>query len=56
MTKPLMARMFKDKSVDVPNDFGVLVTPENIETHLKNLRGQVKEFDLEKMLNYQYGS
>jgi len=54
MTKPVMARIFHDKSVDVPSDFGVLVTPENIETHLKNLRGQVKEFDLEKMLSYKY--
>jgi len=53
MTKPIMARIFKDKSVNVPNDFGVLVTPENIETHLKNLRGQVKEFDLDKRLSYQ---
>ncbi len=55
ITKPLMAKIFHDKSVDVPKDFGVLVTPENIETHLKNLRGQIKEFDLEKMLAYQYG-
>jgi hypothetical protein len=55
MTKLIMARIFADKSVDVPSDFGVLVTQENIETHLKNLKGQIKEFELEKMLNYQYG-
>jgi hypothetical protein len=53
MTKPLMARIFKDKSVDVPNDFGVLVTPENIETHLKNLRSQLQEFNLTKVLEYK---
>ena len=52
ITTPLMARIFHDKSVEIPSDFGVLVTQENIETHLNNLRSQLKEFDLKKRLAY----
>jgi hypothetical protein len=52
-TLPVMAKVFNDMSVDVPSDFGVLIKQENIETHLNNLRGQLKEFDLKEWLSYQ---
>ncbi len=37
----MLARMFDDGSVRVPDDFGVLVTGENIDKHLADLRAQV---------------
>ena len=49
LTKPLMARVFNDLS-HAPKDFGVLVTEDNIEEHLKNLRDQLESFDLNKTL------
>ena len=52
ITKSVMARVFNDKSVDVPFDFGVLVTQENIEKHLKNLRGEIKDINSSKILSY----
>ncbi|OCL98870.1 hypothetical protein AAX29_01380 [Aliarcobacter thereius] len=35
---------------DIPKDFGVLVTKDNIDEHLQNLRKQIKEYDLNKIL------
>ena len=49
-TEVLMAKIFNDKSVEVPSDFGVLVTKDNIDEHLENLRKQIKEYDLNKIL------
>ena len=46
----IFARIFNDKSVEVPEDFGVLVTKDNIDEHLENLRKQIKEYDLNKIL------
>lgn len=43
MTKQVMAKIFNDKSIDIPQDFGVLVTEENIDEHLENLRKQIKD-------------
>jgi hypothetical protein len=37
----MLARMFNDRSVKVPDDFGVLVTGDNVEKHLADLRAQV---------------
>jgi hypothetical protein len=37
----MLARMFNDSSVKVPDDFGVLVTADNVEKHLAHLRAQV---------------
>lgn len=34
---------------DIPEDFGVLVTKDNINEHLENLRKQIKEYDLSKL-------
>ena len=46
----IFAKIFNDKSVEVPEDFGVLVTKDNIDEHLENLRKQIKEYDLNKVL------
>ena len=46
----IAAKIFNDKSVKVPEDFGVLVTKDNIDEHLENLRKQIKEYDLNKVL------
>jgi hypothetical protein len=45
-TKTVMARIFNDKSAKVPEDFGVLVTKENIDKHLIKSKAQLKSFDL----------
>ncbi|MBE0513324.1 hypothetical protein [Sulfurimonas sp.] len=42
----IAAKIFNDQTVDVPKDFGVLVTKENIEEHLQNLKEQIKAYDL----------
>ena len=49
-TEVIMAKIFNDKSVEVPEDFGVLVTKDNINEHLENLRKQIEEYDLNKIL------
>jgi hypothetical protein len=36
------------KNSNIPKDFGVLVTKENIDTHLQNLRQQIQNYDLKK--------
>lgn len=49
--KKIAARIFNDKSVEVPKDFGILVTKENIDQHLENLRQQIQAYDLNTTLN-----
>lgn len=41
-SKLVLARVFDDKNVTVPSDFGQFVTPRNVEEHIKTLRAQVK--------------
>ena len=45
------AKIFNDKSVEVPEDFGVLVTKDNIDEHLENLRKQIQAYDVSKFEN-----
>jgi hypothetical protein len=45
----IAARIFNDKEVEVPQDFGVLVTKDNVDEHLENLRKQIEEYDLSKI-------
>jgi len=47
----IFAKIFNDPTIEVPKDFGVLVTKENIDEHLKNLREQVQNYDLNKSLS-----
>jgi hypothetical protein len=50
-TKIVMAKLFRDPDFKGYKDFGVFVTPKNIETHLKRQRRQYKKIDLDKILN-----
>ena len=34
---------------NIPEDFGVLLTKDNIDEHLENLRNQIEEYDLNKL-------
>ena len=45
----IAARIFNNQNIDIPKDFGVLVTKENIDEHLENLKKQIKEYDLAKV-------
>ena len=49
LTQTIMAKIFNDKTIEVPKDFGVLVTKQNIDQHLRNLREQIKSYDLNKL-------
>lgn len=51
MTDVIMAKIFNDTSVEVPNDFGVLVTKDNIQEHLRNLKEQIKAYDLNSIMH-----
>ncbi len=46
--KLIAARIFNDKTVNIPNDFGQLVTKENITEHLQMLK--------ENIINYKKGT
>ena len=44
VSRMIAARIFNDKTLAVPDDFGVWVTKENIDSHLENLRTAIKRF------------
>ena len=50
-TEVVMAKLFKDPNFKGYEDFGVFVTPNNIEKHLKEQRDQYKKINLDKILN-----
>lgn len=52
-TPVVMARIFHDTSVKVPNDFGVWVTKANIDAHLDALKAQVRPYDIKPLLHKQ---
>jgi len=41
----IAARIFNDTSVNVPSDFGVYITNENINEHLENLKKEIEKHD-----------
>ncbi len=43
VSRLIAARIFDDKTLDVPKDFGVWVTKDNLEAHLKNLMESFKK-------------
>ena len=49
----IASRIFNDKTVKVPKDFGILVTKENINQHLIDLKKQIINYDLDKTLHKQ---
>lgn len=46
----ISARIFNDKNVPVPPDFGTYVTSDNISTHLNNLKKQIEKHDFVRFL------
>jgi len=50
LAKNIMSKIFNDNSIKTPKDYGILVTKENIDEHLENLKTQIKNYDLEKTL------
>ena len=44
----IAARIFNDKSINVPTDFGVFVNKNNIDLHLKKLREEINEYEISK--------
>lgn len=49
-TKAVMAKLFRDPLFKGYEDFGVFVTPNNIEVHLKEQRDQYRKINLKKIL------
>ena len=47
----IAGKIFKDDTVEIPEDFGVFVTRTNIDKHLKNLKKQIENYDLNKILS-----
>lgn len=50
-SKIVMAKLFRDPNFKGYKDFGVFVTPDNIEDHLKKQRIQYRKIDLKKILD-----
>ena len=50
-TEIVMAKLFEDPNFKGYEDFGVFVTADNIEKHLKEQRDQYKKINLDKILN-----
>ncbi len=48
MSSKIFNRYGYSNEYNIPKDFGVLVTKENIDQHLKNLKKQVENYDLNK--------
>jgi hypothetical protein len=48
--KLIVARIYHDTDVPIPDGFGVLVTKQNVENHIKSLRHSVKAIDLRVIL------
>ncbi len=48
--KIIFARLFEDKKTELPPDFGVHVSSENIEEHIRSLALQVEKKDLSDIL------
>jgi hypothetical protein len=44
ISRMIAARIFNDKTLTVPEDFGVWVTKENIDSHLENLEMTIKKY------------
>jgi len=42
----IFARIFNDKNISVPSDFGVKLTNQNIEDYLSNLQAEQEKWEL----------
>lgn len=43
----ILAKIFQDESVEVPKDFGVELTKENVEAYLQNLRDSIQTTEID---------
>ncbi|MCX2717730.1 hypothetical protein OQH61_08280 [Helicobacter sp. MIT 21-1697] len=43
----MLARIFNDKAIEVPADFGMLLTKENVESYLSSLSTQIKTYHIQ---------
>lgn len=50
LTEVLISRIFNDKSVKIPKDFGVLTTRDNIKKHLNHIYEQIVSYDLNRTI------
>ncbi|MGJ0343193.1 hypothetical protein NG788_00990 [Aliarcobacter cryaerophilus] len=48
--KLLANKLSNVENKNIPEDFGVLLTKDNIDEHLENLRKQIEEYDLNKSI------
>ena len=46
LTDKIFAKVFNKDSIEVPGEFGVLVTSDNIDKHLEDLNQQINKYDL----------
>ena len=46
----IFAKIFNDKSIMIPDNFGVLLTKNNIDEYLETLKEQIKNYDLNQTL------
>jgi hypothetical protein len=51
LTKVVMEKLLRNTAVKGYEDFGIMVTPKNIESHLKEQQNQYKEIDLDHILD-----
>jgi len=49
----VFAKIFDDKSLVIPNNFGVLLTKNNIDEYLEILKEQIRNYDLDKNISYE---
>jgi hypothetical protein len=54
LTETIMTAVLDRSDAEASNDFGKLVTKNNIETHLLTLRGQIQDYDLDKVLSEDF--
>ena len=48
IVKLIANKISNQNNENIPKDFGVLVTKENIDEHLENLREQIKNYELNR--------
>jgi hypothetical protein len=51
VSRLVAARIFHDSSINVPQDFGVYVTKENVEKLLETRKAQIQEHDKEQLIS-----
>ena len=49
-TPLIMGRVLERKEIQVPNDFGIYVTKENIEAHLQKLKEGIRPYDINSLI------